>query len=85
MITLYRRKLPTVYALRWTDPAPANVPMWLAGIMEFVHPDGTLLLKPSANRQRVAPGEWVVLEPGCPVRVLTHDQFNQAYEEAPDV
>lgn len=84
-MTLYRRKLPTVYALRWTDPAPEGVPMWLAGILEIVLPDGTLILKPHADRQRVAPGQWIVVEPGCPVRVLDDSQFNKAYEEAPDV
>jgi len=84
-MTLYRRKLPTVYALRWGNPPPASVPMWLASLLDVVLPDGTLVLTPTAQRQQVAPGDWVVLEPGCPVRVLSDEQFNIAYEEAPDV
>lgn len=80
-MTTFRRRAPSVDAFRWGAPAPALVPMWLGTLIEIVLPDGTLLLKPSADRQRAAPGQWIVAEPGTSIRVMDDAAFRDMYEE----
>tara|TARA_R110000868_G_scaffold26805_7_gene102852 strand:- start:7109 stop:7351 length:243 start_codon:yes stop_codon:yes gene_type:complete len=77
----YRRKIPNVNAMQWKAEQPELVPLWVVIHIELVMNDGVLLMK---DRQRVAPSQWVVAEPGLQLQVLDDGDFRDRYEVLKD-
>ena len=87
-MTLYRRKLETIEAFHYeaaleTMDFKYPFPDWLKD-MVTVREKAILQLDTDSGLVWVKPGQWVVKDSSCNLRILDPEEFHKRYEAASD-